>query len=266
MRIAVTAVAVVAPAVLAPAVLAAVAVAALAPVAAAQDTVPQAPTFTLTGQIVDALNERPIISAVIKVPGLRRFAFSNVSGRFSFQDFPEGTWDIVVEMLGYHTLDGSVTVAEGNGLLLRLNPDPIALEGLRVRTRADGLLERRRQRYPYRVTTISSKTIGDSEDPDPTAIFRRNANSHLMSCIDRSGFLTLGACYFRRGNKSEVTVYLDDGVLPGGISELSMFPAADVHSMDWLRDTGELHVYTKWFMERLNTSSTTLRSFKWPAW
>lgn len=254
-------------AVLAPSVVAAVAVvAAPAPVAAAQDTVPNAPTFTLTGQIVDALNEQPVISAVIKVPELRRFAFSNVRGRFSFQDFPEGTWELVVEMLGYHTLDGSVTVAEGNGLLLRLNPDPIALEGLRVRTRADGLLERRRQRYPFRVTTISSKTIGESEDPDPTAIFRRNANSYLMSCIDRSGFLTLGACYFRRGSKSEVTVYLDDGVLPGGMSELSMFPAADIHSMDWLKDTGELHVYTKWFMERLNTSSTTLRSFKWPVW
>ena len=257
----------VAPSVLAavaPSALAAVAVAALAPVAVAQDAVPEAPTFTLTGQIVDAVNERPVISAVIKVPELRRFAFSNVNGRFSFQDFPEGTWDIVVEMLGYHTLDGSVTVAEGNGLLLRLTPDPIALEGLRVRTRADGLLERRRRRYPYRVTTISSKTIGESEDPDPTAIFRRNANSYLMSCLDQSGFLTLGACYFRRGNKSQVTVYLDDGVLAGGMSELSMFPASDIHSMDWLKDTGELHVYTKWFMERLNTSSTRLRSFKWP--
>ena len=94
------------------------------PHAAAQE----APTFTLTGQIRDALNDAPIIAAVIKVPDLRRFVFSDVRGRFHFADFPVGTWDIVVSQLGYHTLEGSVTVTEGNGLYLRLEPDPVALE------------------------------------------------------------------------------------------------------------------------------------------
>ena len=241
-----------------------VATVALAEVAAGQDTVPPAPTFTLAGEIVDALNERPVISAVIKIPELRRYVFSDVNGRFRLPDFPEGTWEIVVEMLGYHTLDGSVTVSEGNGLLLRLNPDPIALEGLKVQTRADGLLDRRRRRYPFRVTTISPQTIANAINPDPTAIFRRNANSPLTSCIDRSGFLTLGACYYRRAAKARVKVFLDEGELMGGMSELAMFPARDIHSMDWLKDTGELHVYTKWFIERLNTSRTRLAPFKWP--
>ncbi len=240
--------------------------AAAAPVrpATGQDTVPPVPTFTLAGRVADAQNERPVISAVIKVPELRRFVFSDVNGRFRFADFPAGTWEIVVEMLGYDTLDGLVTVAEGNGLLLRLTPDPIALEGLKVRTRADGLLERRRRRYPFRVTTISTRTIAAAVNPDPAAIFRRNAASPVTSCVDRSGFLTLGACYYRRARKARVTVFLDEGELLGGMSELSMFPAEDIHSMDWLKDTGELHVYTKWFIERLNTSGTRLAPFKWP--
>lgn len=195
--------------------IAVVATASLAKVAAGQDTVPPVPTFTLSGQIVDALNERPVISAVIKAPELRRYVFSDVNGRFRFPDFPEGTWEIVVEMLGYHTLDGSVTVSEGNGLLLRMNPDPIALEGLRVLTRADGLLERRRRRYPFRVTTISPQAIADAINPDPTAIFRRNANSPVTSCVDRSGFLTLGACYYRRAKKARVKVFLNEGELVG---------------------------------------------------
>lgn len=241
-----------------------VATAAAGRVAVGQDTVPPVPTFTLAGQIVDALNERPVISAVIKVPELRRYVFSNVNGRFRFTEFPEGTWEIVVEMLGYETLEGSVSVSGGNGLLLRLNPDPIALEGLQVRTRADGLLDQRRRRYPFRVTTISAATIANAINPDPAAIFRRNANSYLISCVDRSGFLTLGACYFRRGRRAEVRVFLDEGLLPGGMSELSMFPAQDLHSMDWLKDTGELHVYTKWFIARLNSSRTRLAPFKWP--
>ncbi|MDE2751803.1 MAG: carboxypeptidase-like regulatory domain-containing protein [Gemmatimonadota bacterium] len=240
------------------------ATAVLAPVAAGQDTIPPVPTFTLAGRIVDALNERPIISAVVKVPELRRYVFSDVNGRFSFAGFPEGTWEIVVEMLGYQTLDGPVTVSEGNGLLLRLNPDPVALEGLEVRTRSAALLDRRRRRYPFRVTTISPQTIAETINADPAAIFRRNANAFVTSCIDGSGFLTLGACYYRRARKTQVKVFLNEGELVGGMNELSMFPAQDIHSMDWLKDIGELRVYTHWFIERLNTSGTRLAPFKWP--
>lgn len=231
--------------------------------AAGQDTVPEAPTFTLTGQIVDALNDAPVISAVFKVPELRRYVFSDVNGRFRFTDFPEGTWEIVVEMLGYHTLDGAVTVSEGNGLFLRLNPDPIALEGLRVRSRADGLLENRRRRYPFRVTNISTQTIANAINSDPAAVFRRNANSYVTSCAIRDD-LVLGGCYLRRGKLLPVAVFLDEGPLLGGMQELSIFPADDIHSMDWLKDTGELHVYTKWFVERLNKSRMSLAVFRWP--
>ena len=231
---------------------------------AGQDTIPAPPTFVLAGQIVDALTETPVISAVIKVPELRRYVFSDVNGRFAFPDFPEGSWDIVVEMLGYHTLDGPVTVAEGNGLLLRLNPDPIALEGLRVRTRADGLFEERRRRYPFRVTNISPHDIANAINPDPAFIFRRNANSHVTSCSINSGELTLAGCYYRRGKLLPVRVFLDEGPLLGGMQELAMFPAAHLHSMDWLRDTGELYVYTKVFVERLSDSRMRLMPFKWP--
>jgi len=238
---------------------------ALAGNASGQDTIPPGPTFTLTGRIVDGLNEAPVVSAVIKVPELRRYVFSNTSGRFSFPDFPEGTWAIVVEMLGYKTLDGSMTVAEGNEILVRLNPDPIALEGLRARSRAVGLLERRRQRYPFRVTTITSRTLAEAVSGDPAAIFRRNANTPIVGCADRLGQWVSGACYWgRRVQKKQIKVFLDEGVLPGGMWELSVFPKEDIHSMDWLKDTGELHVYTIWFIERLNSSRTRLAPFRWP--
>ena len=231
---------------------------------AGQDTLPPVPTFTLSGQIVDALNDAPVVSAVIKVPELRRYVFSNTSGRFRFSDFPQGTWNIVVEMLGYHTLDGSMTVAEGNGLLLQLNPDPVALEGLRARSRAVGLLDNRRRRYPFRVTTISAQVIADAAGLDPAAIFKRNANSYVTACSNRSGEWVLAGCFYRRNYLRPITVFLDGGPVLGGMQELSMFLRQDIHSMDWLKDTGELHVYTKWFIDRLNRSRTALAPFKWP--
>ncbi len=231
--------------------------------AAAQDV----PTFNLTGQILDALNDAPVISAVIKVPELRRYAFSDVSGRFSFPDFPQGTWDIVVEMLGYHTLDGSISVVEGNGLLLRLNPDPVALEELRVRTRSERLLSDRRRRIPYRVTTISTGAFANSISPDPTAIFRRNSRSYILPCSETAedaGEQMAPSCFWRRGRTAKITVFLDEGRLESGMVELAMFPKEDIHSMDWIPEMGELRIYTRHFIERLDNTRISLSPLVYP--
>ena len=124
----------------------------------AQDAIPPpavdspGPAFTLTGRILDALSGDPVIAAVIKVPELKRYAQSNLDGRFHFADFPPGTWNIVVEQLGYRTSQGAVTVSDGNGLDIRLAPDPVALEGLTVRPRAKQLLARCRMRTHSRCT------------------------------------------------------------------------------------------------------------------
>lgn len=233
------------------------------PFAAAQDV----PRFTLTGQIIDALNETPVISAVVKVPELRRYSFSDVNGRFTFSDFPQGTWDIVVDMLGYHTLDGSVSVAEGNGLLLRLNPDPVALDGLRVRTRSERLLSERRRRIPYRVTTIPSTTFANSINPDPTAIFRRNSRSTVLPCpetAEHADEQMTPNCFLHRGRMAKITVFLDEGRLESGMVELMMLPQEDVHSMDWIPTMGELRVYTRHFIERLDNSRIRLSPLVYP--
>lgn len=228
--------------------------------ATGQDSITGPTTFTLTGQIVDALNDRPVVSAVVKLPELQRFVFSDVNGRFAVPEFPAGTWQIVVEMLGYHTLEGSFTVAEGNGLVLRLNPDPVALDGLRVRTRADGLLDRRRRRHSYRVAHISPQAIANAINPDPTAIFRKHANVPFRSCQWGPVDMEFG-CYDRRGRVKGVRVLLDEAPLLGGMPELQMFPADHIHSMDWVPFAAELHVYTKFFIERLNNSRMRLMPF-----
>lgn len=239
----------------------------IGPVAPPRTSAQDVPTFTLTGQILDALNGAPVVSVVIKVPELRRYAFSDVDGRFSFPDFPQGTWDIVVEMLGYHTLDGSVSVTEGNGLLLRLNPDPVALEGLRVRTRSERLLSDRRRRIPYRVTTIPTATFANSINPDPTVIFRRNARSYILPCSETAedaGEQMAPSCYWRRGRTAKITVFLDEGRLESGMVELAMLPREHIHSMDWIPEMGELRIYTRHFIERLDNTRISLSPLVYP--
>ena len=157
--------------------------------ARAQDSIPPpavdslAPPFTLTGRILDGLSGSPVVAAVIKVPELKRYVQSNLDGRFHFADFPPGTWNIVVEQLGYRTSKGSVTVSDGNGLDIRLAPDPVAIEGLTVRPRAEQLLARRRMRTHYVVENISPSEIAEAINPDPTAIFRRHSHFPVSTCL-----------------------------------------------------------------------------------
>ncbi len=232
-------------------------------VTSAQEPPLPAPTFTLTGKVVDAVLNTPVVAAVIKVPELKRLAYSDGNGNFRFNEFPRGTWDIVVEQLGYHASDGAVTVSEGNGLFIRLNPDPIALDELRVRTRSNRLLTRRRNRIPYRVVTVRPQAFANAINPDPVVIFRRAANTAIVSCPgDGSDWLTPG-CIPRRGGYVRISVFLDEGPLLGGMRSLQTMSHESVHSMDWIPKMGMLRVYTKRFIERLDNSRIALSPLVW---
>ena len=222
-----------------------------------------APTFVLAGQILDSFNERPVIAAVVKVPDLKRYTFTDVNGRFSFPDFPAGTWEIVVEQLGYHTTAGPVTVSEGNGLLIRLEPDPIALEGFRVRSRSERLLTKRRRSIPYRVETLGAETFARAVNPDPTVILKYHSGAPIVPCPGDTSVVT--RCVLRKGRPSGISVHLDEGPLAGGMEALSTFPLENIHSMDFifLPGSGMLRVYTKWFVERLDETRVGLEPLIW---
>lgn len=223
-------------------------------------------TFTLAGEILDGLIDAPVIAAVIKVPALRRLAFTDVNGRFFFTDFPEGTWEIIVEHLGYNTVEGSVTVAEGNGLFLRMTPNPVALEGLKVMTRSDRLLAERRQRFPFRVTRISPTMLSEAINADPTAIFRRNSLSYISACPappSRATDWMTPDCVMKSGGAARIRIYLDEFPMAGGMTHLSAISTEMIHSMDWIPETAQLRVYTKAFIQRLDEGAYSLQPLIW---
>lgn len=228
-------------------------------VASAQEV----PTFTLTGKVVDRMTNAPVVAAVIKVPELERFVFTDGDGEFRFADFPQGTWEVVVEQFGYHTMDDSVTVSEGNGLFIPLAPNPIELDELRVRTRSEQLLTRRRQRIPYRVVTIRTEAFTNAINTDPTFIFRRTANTAFVGCPGVVGEWIAQGCIARKGGVVNIRVYLDEGRMFGGMMELRSIDHESIHSMDWIPSAAMLRVYTKRFIDRLDNSRIALEPLVW---
>lgn len=223
-------------------------------------------TFTLAGQILDGVIDAPVIAAVIKVPQLQRYAFTDVNGRFRFPDFPEGTWEVIVEHLGYNTVEGTVTVADGNGLFLRMSPNPVALEELKVMTRSDRLLAERRQRFPFRVTRISPTMLAEAINTDPTAIFRRNSLSYIAACPappSRATDWMTPDCVMKSGGAARIRIYLDEFPMAGGMVHLSAIPKEMIHSMDWIPETAQLRVYTRAFIQRLDEGAYSLEPLIW---
>ena len=215
----------------------------------AQDSIPPpsadslGPPFTLTGRVLDAMTGQPVVAAVIKVPELERYTQANLDGRFDFAAFPPGTWLIVIEQLGYSTGQGDVIVSRGNGLEIRLQPDPVALEGLTVRPRSEQVLARRRLRTYYVVEHISPKDIAEAINADPTAVFRHHSHFPVSTCLIGVDWISF-TC--------PVAVYVDEGRLLGGMVEFQMYPLESIHSMDWIPQLGQLRAYTKHFVDVLD--------------
>lgn len=223
----------------------------------------EVPTFTLTGKVLDRTNNSPVVAAVIKVPELKRFVFTDGEGDFRFADFPQGTWRIVVEQFGYHTMDDSVSVSEGNGLFIPLAPDPVELEELRVRTRSERLLTDRRKRIPYRVVTIRTDAFTNAINTDPTAILRRHANTAFVGCPGEVDEWIAQGCVARKGGYGRVRIFLDEGPLPGGMNTLRTMNHESIHSMEWIPNALMLRVYTKRFIEILDNTRIALTPLVW---
>ena len=224
------------------------------------ETVPADTTrFTLVGRVADMSTGRPLIAAVIKFPDLKRVAYSDLDGLFELEDFPAGQWHLVIEQYGYHTSETDAVLAPGNEILINLRPDPVALEGFRVRTRGENLLDDRARRIPYRVVTIGPEVFAEAISVDPASIFRQRSGAAIVPCDRRDSIENqTPGCMWYRGNVVELTVFLDEGPLMGGMEELSMYMPEDLYSIQFIRQLKMVRVYSRSFMERLNESRISL--------
>ena len=88
---------------------------------------------TVTGTIIDAESEEPLIGATIKVEGTSKGSATDLDGKFSFEA-PTGTHNLVVSYVGYvkQTLKTTITPGENDMGTIKLQPDAIGLQEIKV--------------------------------------------------------------------------------------------------------------------------------------
>ncbi|MCF8307740.1 MAG: TonB-dependent receptor, partial [Bacteroidales bacterium] len=88
---------------------------------------------TISGKIIDAETEEPLIGATIKLEGTSQGAATDLDGNFSFEA-PAGEQNLVISYVGYVKKTKTLTVSSGKNNLetIKLQPSAIGLQEIKV--------------------------------------------------------------------------------------------------------------------------------------
>jgi len=139
------------------------------------------PTGRIAGSVIDADTGRPLGLATVRVDGADASVVTDVQGRFRTKSIPVGTYQLVVQLLGYTTVEQSVNVAAGETAVVTipLGAQALSIEGIVIETdRTEttsstvGLLAQRRSASAIS-DGVSAEQISASPDSDAGEAVRR---------------------------------------------------------------------------------------------
>lgn len=203
--------------------------------------------------VVDAVTEAPLARASVSVAKSDWQSLTTESGRFLLCEIGGGPHWLTVERLGYETFAAPVqATASGDPVRVRMQADPIVLEGLEV------VMDRFRHRRRAVATTVQTY------DEEELA-----SGSHLSVAdfIDSRPGIIAGPCRFRtcvrvRGGRFESDIYLDEVPLFGGWAELESIPTAQLYLVEVYGRGRHIRAYSHAFMQR----AAKIRMLPMPIW
>ncbi|HEY7771237.1 MAG TPA: hypothetical protein VIB55_23905 [Longimicrobium sp.] len=205
----------------------------------------------MAGRVVDGQSGDPVRGASVGW-GQRVLAFTDSTGGFAI---PAGrTGDtLVVYRIGYDTLrTGGWT--GGTSLELRLNPDTIVLQGLRVMSRG---------------ITGPGRLVGGDMTGDHFRAYGQKGGGSTLTVVENAfGYRRVPCpappdestapqyCSMIRGEAEAITLYLDGVRFPGGLDLLADFPLHLVYQIEGFDGGRVVVVYTNAFAETAARNAT----------
>jgi hypothetical protein len=162
----------------------------------------QPETVTLTGTVVDSTNATAINGALVIVGDRGPSALTDAQGRFTLANVPTGAQRLRAYRFGYRQLDRTIDVIGPMAPLdLRLEPDPLQLQGITVggNARGDisGIVRDARSEQPVAwvdltLTEDAVHTVGRREVSDVEGEFEISnirVGSYLLR-VERLGYVS----------------------------------------------------------------------------
>lgn len=209
---------------------------------------------SLTGRVLDARTDAPIRGAFVGLAPAEEGVFTDSLGYFDLPVFETGAYTLVAEQLGYS--DGRVSVsAEGTDdpVMIRIEPDPVALEELEVVT--DRFT---RERRSYAGSVVHFDRDHMLSQPGQTAFDVARQRVNLRPC---RGGGDDEWCTVSRGRVVPVRVYVDEiPVAFDGLNWLRDYDAREIYLMEIYSFGRVIRVLTRWAVEERPQQLAGLRT------
>lgn len=199
----------------------------------------------LRGQVFDQLTGQPLHGAFVASAGSDTGVLTDESGMFTLRVARSSTaYALSVENLGYVDTQFAIDAAEAESgaIVMRIEPNPVVLEGFRVL--ADRFQRRRR------AAAVSARAF------DRTALLHSTAFDAAEHVQFQSGVSftpcagTLDRCVLSRGRRVRPVVYIDEVRAIGGLDQLATYRPQDLYLLEVYARGRMIRAYTEWFMER----------------
>lgn len=89
---------------------------------------------SVTGKVIDAETNDPVISASLYISKLEKGALTDFEGIFQIDNISTGSYDLVISSMGYSTRTVSISVPSSEALIIELQPSAIEMEAVIVST------------------------------------------------------------------------------------------------------------------------------------
>jgi hypothetical protein len=195
----------------------------------------------LGGVVVDAASGEGIPFARLWLRDERR-ASTDERGAFRLDRVPPGSYLLLAQRMGYHGLYVHVQVsAQTEPVVIRLDPDPLVLEGIVV---VNDRLRYRRNAHPRLVRTYDENK------------FRRTGASDMYGFLKYEVFPTFSSLRRRSGlwgvapdPTCPAGVYIDDQYIMGGLDVLSFYHPSQLYLLEVFGPGGQIRAYTHDYIE-----------------
>ena len=89
---------------------------------------------SINGVVLDARTQQPIIGATVFIPKLDKGTVTDLDGKFSFSNLPQGSFDFVTSSLGFASSTRTVEIPTGSSIQILLSATAIEMEEVIIST------------------------------------------------------------------------------------------------------------------------------------
>ena len=200
----------------------------------------------VSGSVVDASSGEPVSQAMVSVEEASWGVFTGSDGTFRIEGVAPGSHVLVAERLGYRPTTTRIAVGDVDeaGIELRMDPDPLLLEGVQV---VSNRFKRRRNATATSVDAFQQDDLLGSQYVSVAEFIEARAGVPMVNCPAR--FLQFD-CALVRGRAQPVSVYIDEAPVFAGLDQLDAYLPGDLYLLEIYGRGRHIRAYTHGFIER----------------